>query len=95
MRLSTAERSLLKVLENALEVSEYTDAVDVSFSHTHKTKYARILEELIDILSTSSGLMVSSHLCHSLHTVHIYNMLTVPISLILFSWRLIYKRAKV
>ena len=56
------------MLENALEVSEYTDAVDVSFSHTHKTKYARILEELIDILSTSSGLMVSPHLCHSFHT---------------------------
>lgn len=62
MRLTAAERLQLAVLENALAVSEYTDIVDVTFSHTRKNKYTRILESLIDIMSVSCGLMTSNNL---------------------------------
>jgi Protein of unknown function (DUF2009) len=61
LRLSQSERSMLRVIENALEVSEYTDAVDVSYSHTHKNKYSRIIEGLVDLLSICSGLLVRKH----------------------------------
>lgn len=61
MRLTTSERLQLVVLENALEVCEYTDVVDVTFSHTRKNKYTRILESLIDTLSISCGLIVSGY----------------------------------
>lgn len=50
---------LLNVLTNALEVCEYTDVVDVTFSHTRKSKLSRIMESLVDILSISAGLVVS------------------------------------
>lgn len=62
MRLTPSERLQLVVLENALEVCEYTDVVDVSFSHTRKNKYTRILESLIDTLSISCGLIASNNL---------------------------------
>ena len=58
MRLTEHERLLLNVLENALEVCEYTDVVDVTFSHTRKNKSSRIIESLIDTLSISCGLLV-------------------------------------
>jgi hypothetical protein len=58
LRLSEAERKLLVVLENALEVCEYTDIVDVTFSYTRKSKQSRIIESLVDTLSIACGLMV-------------------------------------
>ena len=62
LRLTPYERDLLKVLENALEVSDYTDVVDITFSHTNKPKITRIIESLIDILSISSGLLLATNL---------------------------------
>ena len=55
MRLTSEERRYLKVLENALEVSDYTDTVDII---SRKTKHDRIIEGLVDVLSISSGLLV-------------------------------------
>lgn len=62
LRLSEDERRLLSVLENALEVTSYTDSVDVVFSHTKKTKLSRIMEGLVDILSIACGLLTSNDL---------------------------------
>jgi hypothetical protein len=64
MRLTEDERRLLNVLENALEVCEYTDTVDVTYSHTGKSKQSRIIASLVDVLSIACGLLVSiEHSC--------------------------------
>ncbi len=59
MRLSEDERKMLAVLENALEVCEYTDNVDVIYSHSRKTKHVRIIDSLIDTISICAGLTVN------------------------------------
>ena len=62
LRLNATERSLLKVLENALDVCEYTDTVDVTFSHLKKSKASRMLSSLVDTLNITEGLMISTDL---------------------------------
>merc|ERR1712146_88821 len=55
LRLNTQERVQLKVLICALNVSEYTDKVDVV--HTRGSKMTRIVEEMNTLFSTILGLM--------------------------------------
>ena len=59
MRLTYDERQLLKLLEAALTVSEYTDKVDI-ISYTSKTK--RIITQLKEMCSILAGLVVSSNM---------------------------------
>lgn len=59
MRLTYDERQLLKLLEAALSVSEYTDKVDI-ISYTSKSK--RIISQLKEICSILAGLVVSSNM---------------------------------
>lgn len=64
LRLDATERSLLKVLESALDVSEYTDVVDVTFSHLKKSKQSRMISALVDTLNITEGLIISTNLGH-------------------------------
>jgi hypothetical protein len=59
MRLTYDERQLLKLLEAALSVSDYTDKVDI-ITYTSKTK--RIINQLKEICSILAGLVVSSNM---------------------------------
>jgi hypothetical protein len=67
------ERRLLSVLENALEVCEYTDVVDVTFSHTRKSKQSRILDSLVDLLSIACGLLMSNNLTKVSLSLYVYS----------------------
>jgi hypothetical protein len=62
LRLDEEERRYLSILENALEVCEYTDVVDVTFSHLRTSKQSRMMTSLIDLLSIKCGLMMSNDL---------------------------------
>jgi len=56
LRLTLEERKYLRLLESALNVSMYTDKVDIVSS---KAKSTRIKEQLRDICSILSGLLVA------------------------------------
>jgi hypothetical protein len=57
LRLSLEERKVLRLVEAALSVSEYTDKIDII---SNKDKVKRIQEQLRDICSILSGLVVAS-----------------------------------
>ncbi|KAG2500287.1 hypothetical protein HYH03_001865 [Edaphochlamys debaryana] len=57
MRLSHDERKLLRLLESALNVSEYTDKVDVL---TWRSKNQRIHAQIRDLCAILSGLLVAA-----------------------------------
>lgn len=59
MRLTYEERHLLRLLEAALQVSEYTDRVDVL---SYKSKAKRVVEQLKEICSVLSGLVIASNM---------------------------------
>ena len=59
MRLTYEERHLLRLLEAALQVSEYTDRVDIL---SYKSKSKRIVEQLKEMCSVLSGLVIASDL---------------------------------
>ena len=58
LRLTEEERSMLRVLEGALSVSEYTDKVDV-FSY-RSNKVGRIQQQLGDMFAVLSGLTMAA-----------------------------------
>ncbi|KAG0261381.1 hypothetical protein DFQ27_003001 [Actinomortierella ambigua] len=57
MRLDLRERKMLRLLEAALNVSEYTDKVDI-LAYTSKAK--RIIHQIKDLCAILSGLVVAS-----------------------------------
>ncbi len=64
MRFTEEERALLKLLEGALDISEYTDKVDVSsdrlgFGIRWGSKGSIMKEELNDFLTLISGLLLA------------------------------------
>ena len=59
MRLTDEERSLLHVLEGALQISEYTDKVDVINWRLNKSDM--IQRQLEDLFAVLSGLMVAAN----------------------------------
>lgn len=59
MRLTYEERHLLRLLEAALQVSEYTDRVDIL---SNRSKSKRIVDQLKEICSVLTGLVIASNL---------------------------------
>lgn len=62
LRLDSEERRYLRILEESLMVCEYTDIVDVTFSHLRTSKQSRMLSSLVDLLAINCGLIISSDL---------------------------------
>ena len=58
LRLSLTDRRLLRLLEAALNVSEYTDKVDVL---SYRSKTHRINQQLRDMCAILSGLVVAQN----------------------------------
>ncbi|CCK70825.1 uncharacterized protein KNAG_0F01570 [Huiozyma naganishii CBS 8797] len=59
VRLTYEERHMMRLLEAALQVSEYTDRVDIL---SNKSKAKRIVEQLKEICSVLTGLVIASDL---------------------------------
>lgn len=57
MRLTFAERKYLRLLEAALEVSEYTDKIDIL---TYTSKNKRILAQIRELCAILSGLVMAA-----------------------------------
>lgn len=60
LRLNERERSLLNVLESTLNVTEYTDNVDISGSFSSKTQ--RIIDGIIEVCNIATGLTTAAGL---------------------------------
>jgi hypothetical protein len=64
LRLTSAERELLTILQGALDVSEYTENVDVSqndfFARSRYDKHVTILAQIDELLATLIGLNATS-----------------------------------
>lgn len=70
MRLDMAERRYFQLLEATLGVSEYTDKVDIL---TWKRKDGRVLQQVKDICSILSGLVVAQVSLVHLPLLHPFN----------------------
>jgi len=64
LRLTSTERELLTTLQGALDISEYTENVDVSqndfFARTRYDKHVTILDQIDEFLATLLGLNATS-----------------------------------
>lgn len=62
LRLDSTERQLLQVLEQTLNVSEYTDHVDIASSRRGGIKTRRILDGILEVCHIAVGLTTAANL---------------------------------